>query len=62
MTHFGSIDILFYEPQDGVIRTYLHDVLEVHEVVAPVLAGLDSFCQFVDGHFAARVASGVTAT
>jgi len=27
----------------------------VHEVVAPVLAGLDSFCEFMDGHFAARI-------
>jgi hypothetical protein len=62
VTHFGSIDILFYEPQDGVIRPYLHDVLEMHEVVAQVVAGLDSFCEFVDGHFAARVASGVMAT
>jgi hypothetical protein len=55
VTHFGSIDISFYEPQQGVVRTYLQDALEVHEVVAPVLSGLDSFCEFVDGHFAARI-------
>jgi hypothetical protein len=55
VTHFGSIDITFYEPQEGVLRTYLQDALEVHEVVAPVLSGLDSFCEFVDGHFAARI-------
>lgn len=55
LAHFGSIDITFYEPQEGVVRTYLQDALEVHEVVAPVLSGLDSFCQFVDGHFAARI-------
>ena len=55
VTHFGSIDITFYEPQEGVVRTYLQDALEVHEVVAPVLSGLDSFCEFVDGHFAARI-------
>jgi hypothetical protein len=55
VTHFGSIDISFYEPQEGVVRTYLQDALEVHEVVAPVLSGLDSFCEFVDGHFAARI-------
>jgi hypothetical protein len=57
VTHFGSIDITFYEPQEGVVRTYLQDALEVHEVVAPVLSGLDSFCEFVDGHFAARVSA-----
>jgi hypothetical protein len=55
VTHFGSIDISFYEPQEGVVRTYLQDALEVHDVVAPVLSGLDSFCEFVDGHFAARI-------
>lgn len=55
VTHFGSIDITFYAPQEGVVRTYLQDALEVHEVVAPVLSGLDSFCEFVDGHFAARI-------
>jgi hypothetical protein len=55
VTHFASIDITFYEPQEGVVRTYLQDALEVHEVVAPVLPGLDSFCEFVDGHFAARI-------
>jgi hypothetical protein len=55
VTHFGSVDITFYEPEEGVVRTYLQDALEVHEVVAPVLAGLDSFCEFVDGHFAARI-------
>jgi hypothetical protein len=57
VTHFGSIDITFYEPQEGVVRTYLQDALEVHEVVAPVLSGLDSFCEFVDGHFAARISA-----
>nr|AUN36823.1 hypothetical protein [uncultured bacterium] len=55
VTHFGSIDITFYEPAEGVVRTYLQDALEVHEVVAPVLSGLDSYCQFVDEHFAARI-------
>jgi hypothetical protein len=55
VTNFGSIDITFYEPEEGVVRTYLQDALEVHEVVAPVLSGLDSFCEFVDGHFAARI-------
>ena len=55
VTHFGSIDITFYEPQEGVVRTYLQDALEVHEVVTPVLAGLDAFCEFVDGHFAGRI-------
>lgn len=55
VTNFGSIDITFYEPEEGVVRTYLQDALEVHEVVAPVLSGLDSFCNFVDGHFAARI-------
>jgi hypothetical protein len=55
VTNFGSIDITFYAPEEGVVRTYLQDALEVHEVVAPVLAGLDSFCEFVDGHFAARI-------
>jgi hypothetical protein len=58
VTHFGSIDITFYEPQEGVVRAYLQDALEVHEVVAPVLSGLDSFCEFVDGHFAARITAG----
>jgi hypothetical protein len=56
VTQYGSIDISFCEPQEGVVRTYLQDALEVREVVAPVLAGLDSFCQFMDGHFAARLA------
>lgn len=56
VTHYGSIDISFYEPREGVVRTYLLDALQVHEVVAPVLAGLDSFCEFVDGHFAAMIA------
>jgi hypothetical protein len=42
-------------PEEGVLRTYLQDALEVHEVVAPVLSGLDSFCEFVDGHFAGRI-------
>ena len=56
VTHYGSIDISFYEPQEGVLRTYLQDALQVHDVVAPVPAGLDSFCEFVDGHFAARIA------
>lgn len=55
VTNFGSIDITFYEPQEGVVRTYLQDALEVHEVVAPVLAGVDSFCKFVDRHFATRI-------
>jgi hypothetical protein len=55
VTNFSSIDITFYEPEEGVVRTYLQDALEVHEVVAPVLSGLDSFCEFVDGHFAARI-------
>jgi hypothetical protein len=51
VTQYGSIDISFYEPREGVVRTYLQDALQVHEVVAPVLAGLDSFCEFVDGRF-----------
>lgn len=55
VTNFGSIDITFYAPEEGVVRTYLQDALEVHEVVAPVLSGLDSFCEFVDGHFAGRI-------
>ena len=55
VTQYGSIDVSFYEPREGVLRTYLQDALQVHEVVAPVLAGLDSFCEFVDGHFAARI-------
>jgi hypothetical protein len=55
VTHYGSIDISFYEPQEGVLRTYLQDASQVHDVVAPVLAGLDSFCEFVDGHFSARI-------
>jgi hypothetical protein len=55
VTHFGSVDITFYEPEEGVVRTYLQDALEVHQVVAPVLSGLDAFCEFVDGHFAARI-------
>jgi hypothetical protein len=55
VTHFGSIDITFYEPEEGVVRTYLQDALEVHEVVAPVLSGFDAFCEFVDGHFAGRI-------
>ena len=50
-----SIDITFYEPEEGVVRTYLQDALEVHEVVAPVLSGFDAFCEFVDGHFAGRI-------
>lgn len=56
VTQYGSIDVSFYEPTEGVVRTYLQDALQVHEVVAPVLAGLDAFCEFVDGHFAARIA------
>lgn len=59
VTHYGSIEISFYEPRQGVLRTYLQDTTQVHDVVAPVLAGLDSFCEFVDGHFAARI-SGTT--
>ena len=55
VTHFGSIDITFYEPEEGVVRTYLQDALEVHEAVAPVLSGFDAFCEFVDGHFAGRI-------
>jgi hypothetical protein len=55
VTHYGSIDISFYEPREGVLRTYLQDASQVHEVVAPVLAGLDSFCDFLDGHFSARI-------
>jgi len=59
VTHYGSVDISFYEPREGVLRTYLQDALQVHEVVAPVLAGLDSFCRFVDQHFAARIAGTI---
>jgi hypothetical protein len=55
VTHFGSVDITFYEPEEGLVRTYLQDALEVHEVVAPVLSGLEAFCEFVDNHFAARI-------
>jgi hypothetical protein len=55
VTHFGSIDITFYEPEEGVVRTYLQDALEVHEVVAPVLSGLNAFCEFVDSNFAGRI-------
>lgn len=55
VTHYGSIDISFYEPREGVLRTYLQDASQVHDVVAPVLAGLDSFFEFVDGHFSARI-------
>jgi hypothetical protein len=57
VTHYGSIDISFYELREGVLRAYLQDALQVHEVVAPVLAGLDFFCEFVDRHFAARIAA-----
>jgi hypothetical protein len=56
VTQYGCIDISFCEAQEGVVRTYLLDALQVHEVVAPVHAGLDSLCQFLDGHFAARIA------
>ena len=59
VTQYGSIDISFCEAGEGVVRTYLQDALEVHEVVAPVLTGLDDFCQFMDGHFAARIAGTV---
>jgi hypothetical protein len=55
VTHYGSIDISFYEPRQGILRTYLQDATQVHDVVAPVLAGLDAFCEFVDGHFATRI-------
>jgi len=55
VTHYGSIDISFYEPRQGILRTYLQDATQVHDVVAPVLAGLDAFCEFVDEHFAARI-------
>jgi hypothetical protein len=55
VTHYGSIDISFYDPGEGVLRTYLQDALQAHDVVAPVLTGLDSLCQFVDGHFAGRI-------
>jgi hypothetical protein len=55
VTQYGSIDISFCEAPEGVVRTYLQDALQVHEVVTPVLAGLDSFCEFLDGHFAARI-------
>ena len=55
VTHYGSIDISFYEPRQGILRTYLQDATQVHDVVAPVLTGLDDFCEFVDGHFAARI-------
>jgi hypothetical protein len=36
VTHYASIDISFHEPREGVLRAYLHDALQVHEVVAPV--------------------------
>ena len=55
VTHYGSIDISFYAPQEGVVRTYLQDALAVHEAVAPVLPALDSFYEFLDGHFAGRM-------
>jgi hypothetical protein len=55
VTQYGSIDISFCESSEGVVRTCLQDALQVHEVVAPVLAGLASFCEFMDGHFAARI-------
>jgi len=55
VTHYGSIDISFYEPREGVVRAYLQDALQVHEAVAPVLPGLDSFYEFLDGHFAGRM-------
>jgi hypothetical protein len=58
VTHYGSIDISFYELREGVLRTYLLGALQVHEVVAPVLGGVDAFCEFVDRHFAARIAGG----
>lgn len=57
VAHYGSLDVTFYEPQQGLVRTYLQDALDVHEVVAPVLNGLDAFCEFVDHHFAARIAA-----
>jgi hypothetical protein len=56
VTRYGSIDISFCEPREGVVRTYLLDALQVPDVVAPVLPGLASFCRFVDRHFAARIA------
>lgn len=55
VTHYGLLDVTFYEPEEGLVRTYLQDAMEVHEVVAPVLTGLDSFCEFIDQHFAARI-------
>lgn len=55
VTHYASIEVSFYEPQEGVLRAYLLDALQVHAVVAPVSAELDAFCEFVDGHFAARI-------
>ena len=57
VTHYGSIDISFYEPREGVLRAYLQDAAQVHEVISPVLGGLDSFCEFVDRHFSARIAT-----
>jgi hypothetical protein len=62
VTHFGSIDITFYEPEEGVVRTYLQNALEVHEIVAPVLSGFEAFCDFVDGHFAARITQAAQET
>jgi len=56
VTQYGSVDISFCEPREGLVRTYLQDALQVHEVVAPVLVELDAFCQFIDGYFAARMA------
>ena len=47
VTHYGS--------RQGILRTYLQDATQVHDVVAPVLAGLDAFCEFVDRHFTARI-------
>ena len=40
VTQYGSIDISFCEAREGVVRTYLQDALQVHEVVAPVMTGL----------------------
>ncbi len=55
ITHFSSIDLGFYETDEGILKAYLHDRFDLDLLLATMSQGLNSFMSFFDDHFSQRI-------
>src|SRR5260221_1088126 len=60
VTHHSSLRVDFYE-KEGRFDTYLQGVQTPQELIGATIAGIDTFLEFADKHFAPRFAARATA-